>query len=59
MGAEGYGLKVGCQADLLLVDAQTAAEAVVMHPPRRAVFKRGRLVARDGRTFDTRTQTGG
>jgi cytosine deaminase len=45
MGAEGYGLDVGCQADLVLVEAQTAAEAVVMHPPRRAVFKRGRLVA--------------
>jgi cytosine/adenosine deaminase-related metal-dependent hydrolase len=45
MGAEGYGLDIGCQADLVLVEAQTNAEAVVMHPPRRAVFKRGRLVA--------------
>jgi len=45
MGAEGYGLDIGCQADLLLVEAQTTAEEVVMHPPRRAVFKRGRLVA--------------
>jgi hypothetical protein len=31
----------------------------VMHPARRAVFKGGRLVARDGRTFSTPTQTAG
>lgn len=49
MGAQGYGLEIGCAADLVLVGAETAAEAVVLHPPRRAVFKRGRLVAQDGR----------
>ena len=49
MGLKGYGLDVGCTADLLLVDAETAAEAVCFHPPRRWVFKRGRVVARDGR----------
>jgi cytosine deaminase len=49
MGAAGYGLDVGCIADLVLVEGETAAEAVVMHPPRRAVLKRGRVVARDGR----------
>jgi cytosine/adenosine deaminase-related metal-dependent hydrolase len=49
MGAQRYGLEVGCAADLVLVEAETAAEAVVLHPPRRAVFKRGRLVAQDGR----------
>lgn len=49
MGVTGYGLDVGCSADLVLVDAETAAEAVVMHPPRRAVIKAGRVVARDGR----------
>jgi cytosine deaminase len=45
MGASGHGLAVGSAADLVLVEAETAAEAVVMHPPRRAVFKRGRQVA--------------
>lgn len=49
MGVKDYGLDVGCSADLLLVDAETVAEAVVMHPPRRAVVKAGRVVARDGR----------
>ncbi len=49
MGVADYGLDVGCRADLLLVDAETVAEAVVMHPPRRAVVKAGRVVARDGR----------
>jgi cytosine/adenosine deaminase-related metal-dependent hydrolase len=46
MGAVGYGLAVGCQADLVVVEGECAAEAVVMHAPRRAVLKRGRVVAR-------------
>jgi len=45
---EGYGLNPGCHADLVLVDAETPAEAVAAHPPRRLVVKRGRVVARDG-----------
>lgn len=49
MGAKDSGLHVGAPADLVLVQAETAAEAVVMHPPRRLVLKRGRVVARDGR----------
>lgn len=49
MGAAGYGTAVGCAADLVLVDAENVPEAVVMHPPRRLVIKRGRVVARDGR----------
>lgn len=49
MGAKDYGLRVGAPADLVLVEAETAAEAVVMHVPRRLVLKRGRVVARDGR----------
>ncbi|MBL8359169.1 MAG: amidohydrolase family protein [Rubrivivax sp.] len=49
VGAPRYGLQVGCDADLVLVDAECGPEAVVMHPPRRLVLKRGRVVARDGR----------
>lgn len=49
MGADGYGLEPGCAADLVLVDAETPAEAVVEHPPRRLVMKRGRVVAEHGR----------
>ncbi len=48
MRAPDYGLDVGCCADLVLVDAECAAEAVAAHPPRRLVLKRGRIVARDG-----------
>jgi cytosine/adenosine deaminase-related metal-dependent hydrolase len=43
-----YGLSVGCLADLLLIDAETVAEAVAQRPGRRTVIKRGRIVARDG-----------
>lgn len=49
MGAAGYGLDPDCTADLVLVDAETPAEAVVEHPPRRLVMKRGRVVAENGR----------
>jgi cytosine/adenosine deaminase-related metal-dependent hydrolase len=48
IGLDAYGLAVGCWADLVLVDAATATDAVVSRPPRRLVVKRGRVVARDG-----------
>lgn len=48
MGLEGYGLDEGCAADLVLVEAEAVAHAVVAHPPRKLVVKRGRVVARDG-----------
>ena len=51
MGAANYGLTVGCNADLVLIAAETAAEAVAYHPPRRLVLKRGRVVARDGQSL--------
>jgi cytosine deaminase len=49
MGLKGYGLQVGHAADLLLVQAETAAEAVCFHPARQWVIKRGRVVAQGGR----------
>lgn len=48
MGAKDYGLGVGSVADLVIVPAETVAEAVAMHPRPRYVLKRGRVVARDG-----------
>lgn len=48
MDLEHYGLTPGSIADLVLVEAETAAEAVAYHPVRRLVLKRGRVVARDG-----------
>lgn len=49
MGVADHGLAVGAAADLVLVEAETAAEAVAFHPIRRLVLKRGRVVARDGK----------
>ncbi len=43
-----YGLAVGKAGDLVVVDGETITHAVVAHPPRRLVVKRGRVVARDG-----------
>ena len=51
MGLPDYGLEEGCAADLVLVEAETVAHAVVTHPPRRLVVKRGLVVARDGRAL--------
>jgi cytosine deaminase len=50
LGLDGYGLATGCVADLTLVPASTVGEAVVAHPPRSLVLKRGRVVGpSDGR----------
>ncbi|MCY1521659.1 N-isopropylammelide isopropyl amidohydrolase [compost metagenome] len=47
-GFAAYGLDVGCRADLVLVDAQTPAQAVVGRPVRKLVVSGGRVVARHG-----------
>ena len=49
LGVEPYGLTPGAPADLVVVNAQTAAQAVVQHPVRELVLKQGRVVARNGR----------
>ena len=46
-----YGLEEGCFADLVLVDAEAVAHAVVSHPARKLVVKRGKVVVRDGVTL--------
>ena len=48
LGHDDRGIAVGAPADLFTVHAETLGEAVAQHPPRGVVFKRGRLVARDG-----------
>jgi cytosine deaminase len=48
LGIEGYGLAPGCLGDLVLVPAETVAEAVAQRPGGRTVVKRGRIVATDG-----------
>ncbi|WP_327589460.1 amidohydrolase [Nonomuraea sp. NBC_00507] len=43
LGLEGYGLSAGDRADLVVVPCASAAEAVVVHPPRTLVMKDGVL----------------
>lgn len=48
MGVARYGLEVGCDADIVLVPAETVAELVVDRSPDRLVIRRGRIVAEGG-----------
>jgi cytosine/adenosine deaminase-related metal-dependent hydrolase len=45
LGLQGYGLATGCGGDVVLVPAETLAEAVAQRPGPRTVVKRGRVVA--------------
>jgi cytosine/adenosine deaminase-related metal-dependent hydrolase len=47
-GFTHYGLQAGARADLVLVDADTLAHAIVARPARKLVMANGRIVARDG-----------
>lgn len=48
MGIDDYGFAVGKAADLVLVDEENHAAAVVRRPTPRLVMKRGIVTARDG-----------
>ena len=48
MRLEGYGLKVGAKADLVIVEGETITHAAVARPARRMVLKHGKVVARNG-----------
>ncbi|MDM0043246.1 amidohydrolase [Variovorax dokdonensis] len=45
-------LEPGAPAHIVAVEAETAAEAVAAHPPRRWVMRAGRVIARDGKLVD-------
>lgn len=47
-GFERCGLAMGERADLVLLEAETMPEAVMMQPVRRLVVSHGRVVAREG-----------
>jgi cytosine deaminase len=51
-GFADHGLAPGCRADLVLVEAETLAHAVVERPVRRLVIAQGRVAARDGRLLN-------
>lgn len=48
MRLDGYGLKVGDNADFTLLTGETLAHAVVDVAPRPLVVKGGRVTARQG-----------
>jgi cytosine deaminase len=46
LGLQGYGLEVGCHADLVLLQAHSPAEAIRLRAQRLWVMRRGRVVSR-------------
>jgi cytosine deaminase len=46
LGLQNYGLEVGCQADMVVLDAYDLETALAMMSPRLRVYKAGRLVYR-------------
>ena len=42
INAKDYGIKVGSEAEVTVIDAKSPAEAVAINAPVLAVFKRGR-----------------
>ncbi|KII16039.1 cytosine deaminase [Phaeobacter sp. S60] len=49
MGLEGYGLKKGDRASLVVLDAATPTEALRLRPARLAVISRGMVISRSAR----------
>ena len=52
LGLEDYGLAEGCRADLVVLDARDAAQAVTEQAEKLFVIKGGRVVARTTRTSE-------
>ncbi|WP_340109987.1 amidohydrolase family protein [Pikeienuella sp. HZG-20] len=48
LGLEDYGIRVGAAADFTTLNARHGPEAVVAVPQGRDVYRKGRLVARNG-----------
>ena len=46
LGLEGYGLDVGCKADVVLLQARSPVEALRLRAPRLLVVRRGRVLSR-------------
>ena len=44
-----YGIEEGKRADVVVLEAESIPEAIRTQPARKAVIKRGRLVAEKGR----------
>ncbi len=46
LGLEGYGLKPGCNADMVILQAANELEALRLRPARLWVIRRGKVVSR-------------
>src|SRR3989441_980928 len=55
VGLEDYGLREGCRADLVVLDAHDPAQAITEQAEKLYVIKGGVLVARNTRTSEVRT----
>jgi cytosine deaminase len=53
LGLEGYGIAPGCNADFVLLDAASPVEAIRLRAARRAVVRRGAIVAEAPRAAST------
>jgi cytosine deaminase len=45
MGLEGYGLDVGCNGDVVLLQARDPIEAIRLRATRLAVIRRGKVIS--------------
>jgi cytosine/adenosine deaminase-related metal-dependent hydrolase len=54
MDRPDHALRVGGRGDLVLVEGETVAEAIVTHAPRKLVVCAGRVTARDGASLMAR-----
>ncbi|QYF96059.1 amidohydrolase family protein [Massilia sp. PAMC28688] len=45
LGLEGYGIAPGCHADLVLLDAGSAVEAIRLRAVRKVVIRRGQVLS--------------
>ena len=45
MQLDGYGLEVGCNADLVILQARDKIEAIRLKPARLYVIRRGKIIS--------------
>jgi cytosine deaminase len=50
LGLDGYGIAPGCNADLVVLQADDPVDAIRRRPPRLHVVRRGRTIARSAPT---------
>jgi cytosine deaminase len=46
LGLDGYGVEVGCRADLVVLQARDPVEAIRLRAARLAVIRSGKVIAR-------------